>query len=1574
MFLLALTFAAAGVRAQVGNDNPTGPAGIFNGNVTTACSYDPYTGNAKRSVTDLVVAGSVGSYPLAFTRTANSRNQLPLNYQFGEPGLWHHSYEWTMDGINFTRDPNYQPVQYTVYFPDGRYEVFSPSSSDSCFRSGPGVRDRFQPLDRSTMLAYLIFPDGGKVEFTATQTMHWSNVIYYSISYRATAIIDPHSLRTTLAYNSDGTLATIQEPAGRWIQLTYITVPWTRWYGFDHDRIIDHVQASDGRTVQYNYADLSHGSGTRNYTHLISVVYPADPGASAPIASYTYQSSNYNDPYGGEAYPLLRTCDDPMYDGPMKRIGYVYATANDDGSSIVAGQIRSENYFDGVNIGAAVSTLTINSPTDRTETRGDGPSRTFNYNDGKLANYTDFQGHTSSISYDGNGYVWSFTDARLHTTTTLREGIIGAVSVLTHPDPEQSTQRFAYKYADDAPYFIQIRGDERNSNSNTYFLRPDSTNRVTKIWYPDSPNGPTEEFNYTGFGQIETHTMTSGGVENFRYDGRGLKYLSWPPPTPSDPNPEQHPTRYFYYTSGPQTDRLRQVVDPRGYSASFEYNVRGNVTKVTHDQDQTSAQFGYNLDGTLAWTADENHPNASWNPNERTRFTYDDFKRVTSVTNPMNEITNFSYAPPNGTGSYAHTTGSVYRVTSQLNKITTFDYDENCRRKMVRQGAESIDDDGGTWFDYDEVGNLKSIQDPRGKVTTFTYDERNRPTSMTDPVPTDFNGNGNRNAKGHTVDWEHDTRSNLTKETRADDLYRRMEYDAQSRVIDTYGFANEHTHYERDLAGNVKQLTDPKPATYFLDYDKMNRKIGATYPMDATQTVRGESWHYDFAGNMDQYTNPAGQIKTLGYDTRNRLYSSSWNAGGGPSVGLGYYNNSQLGIVVTYVGGNPETTVSFGYDDANRQTWEEQTVAGYPTRRIETPRNGDGLRASLVTPAYALSYDYTTRGQLRTISFNTGTPWFSYSYDLAGNMMKRQDVSDGVNDSTNVMDAAGVSQYDGLNRPTMWEQTATVHGTRNTAFAQSHFAYDSLSRLTGSWRDEQGNLGESFAYSVTGQLAEVRYNADEVWNPGGGLHATRRVTYAMSPDTLNRTSMTDNGELNIYTPNALNQYSDVNGGAVYYDGNFNLMWTAGFSAGYDADKSLTAIASGEDYGQFVYDGLGRCLKRTIDWETTLINYDGWKPIVEWDEWNNLKAWNLYGSGPDEILYRHDASRGDLRYHLDRMGNVSFLLDSDGDGIERYTYDAFGAPSVTDWDGNNPRSYSWYGNRFMFTGREYFPEFGLYDYRNRFYYPTIGRFLQTDPIGFDAGDMNLFRYCGSDPINGSDPLGLQDQGGGNDHAHDRDWNDREVWGYTDSVNVNGYDLSLADEHRERWSTFTPLNDYFKSLFNDDKSRMNPATNATTDSSNLFHFGSQVLAVGGGLQTFGEATLSGSVIGSNGKIYANVFHGNQYVKVLKLGGPLRAAAIGGFGLGVALDTYGVLTGTQSVGKLSANTAISAYGLTGPMQAATAAMYFGIEAFYPGGLLGEGERIPYKSAGAWSDYGTTINENRKIVPNWQPKEPGD
>ena len=120
-FLLALS--ALDVHAQVGNNNPSGPSGIFNGHAG-GCGYDPYTGNATRSVTDISVAGAVGEYPLALVRTANSRAPSTTEV-FGFAGGWNHSYNWILEESERSQTQNFQPSSYTVEFPDGRVETFN---------------------------------------------------------------------------------------------------------------------------------------------------------------------------------------------------------------------------------------------------------------------------------------------------------------------------------------------------------------------------------------------------------------------------------------------------------------------------------------------------------------------------------------------------------------------------------------------------------------------------------------------------------------------------------------------------------------------------------------------------------------------------------------------------------------------------------------------------------------------------------------------------------------------------------------------------------------------------------------------------------------------------------------------------------------------------------------------------------------------------------------------------------------------------------------------------------------------------------------------------------------------------------------------------------------------------------------------------------------------------------------------------------------------------------------------------------------------------------------------------------
>jgi RHS repeat-associated protein len=199
---------------------------------------------------------------------------------------------------------------------------------------------------------------------------------------------------------------------------------------------------------------------------------------------------------------------------------------------------------------------------------------------------------------------------------------------------------------------------------------------------------------------------------------------------------------------------------------------------------------------------------------------------------------------------------------------------------------------------------------------------------------------------------------------------------------------------------------------------------------------------------------------------------------------------------------------------------------------------------------------------------------------------------------------------------------------------------------------------------------------------------------------------------------------------------------------YINDEHLKQVTSNAGTYILAYDALGRCVKRTLNGLTTYYIYDGEKPILEYRSGNlNNPAKNVYGKGIDEILMRYDPTltqNQTFYYQQDHEGSVTHLIDTSGNLIETYRYDAFGAPAI--YDVANPPhrlSSSSCSNRFLFTGREYANLFGFYEYRARAYHPGLGRFMSEDPKLFDAGDYNLFRYCHNDPIDNLDPMGLQD---------------------------------------------------------------------------------------------------------------------------------------------------------------------------------------------------------------------------------------
>jgi RHS repeat-associated protein len=1381
-------------------EGPVGVAGIFNGNVTTGGSYDPLTHSAHRAIDDIVVPGSIGKYPLKMTRYYNSRAQYYALTAIGLGPGWAHEYSWLMWG-NGSR-------------------VVSPSGGSYDFSCGPpvGVSEGWEGSHDGASGTWRL-ADGGKVVFNG-DLQHPGKV---------TDIYDPYGLRTTITYDPVTNQRTqVTEPGGRYLKFIY--GPDT---DLDGTKMLKTVEAHGlgnatvTESVTYTYTSVSPGYSGRDKLMLTKATY-----SDGTWATYTYTTDNVS-PAASKFYPLLQRCDDFRYNGPMRTIFYDYQDQGPHGAIM---DEKNPGVGAVSSIAPVLPTGNAGSPDTFTETRGDGPTRTFTYthlvpcigddcddacaaygesepHNKMLLNYTDFKtpANTTYLGYDTNWYVNSVEDARGNTTAYVRASppptAIGQITKITYPD----NTHIDYGYQDEGSniggHYLTSTTEYTPANvlrSQTIHYRDVTTHKITQTNYYDGNTtllayetftycdqaepvgqcGPANPTSGQMHGQIKTHKLKNGAYVYYRYDsgGRGLLVDKWEPTwnsTALDTDPKTH---YTYYPDGdtaknPWTDRLKMMTLPANASGNvaseaYEYDTaggtnpsgtplagRGLVTKITH-ADGKYKSFGYDPYGNKLWEYNELGKAIS--------YTYDDYNRVLTVKDPIGQTTGrtttYTYTPTNGGGgsSYKHTTNNPDTVTTPTGIVTSNVYDQNFRKTSTSTAGAT------TWFNYDAVGNQTYVTDPRGTetpgtYTTYTdYDTRNRKWQVREPL-------------GHATQFYYDDGINVTRIIRPDITTETKTYDAMNRVLSdtvpktTTPLVNLTTWFMYNPSGTIWKVTDPRGSgpgdvnyTTTFAYDASDRKISMTYPGNSNQ-----QWVYDDAGNLESRTTVGGKVQSFTYDNRNRKTGMTWSNAVDWAT-YGYDAAARLTIA-----NNANSYVYRQYDDAGHLTLDQQILGGMSKSVIYGYDDDGKVNRMFVNgvTGYDFTYSYDAMGRLEKIFPTSGGLPFQYYYDAASNETERDNLNNGVNK---------IYPRDALNR------VQYVDVIKGTTLGRETYTYDMMNRIT--LVSYTTGPADSFQYYLDGELKLATL---------GNLAHT--LTYNLD-NKGNRTSVVDNTVTTTYTPNTIDQYTSVTGNSISNGSEHEISAYNNVTYTYVNDEHLQQVSDSINTYGMAYDALGRCVKRTLhtgqdsvrptptpratptpgprpsptpgsDDVTTYYVYDGEKPILEYDADGTEVGVNLYGKGVDEILERvaigSDAYWYTYYPQQNHEGSVTLLTDGSGNVIERYRYDAFGAPIfyTGSW---GARSNTIYDNRFLFTGREYAATyrsthtntaFNFYEYRARAYNPKLGRFMSEDPKLFvhrvglgtspsdwtfaahpEEAEFNLFRYCGNDPVDFTDPMG------------------------------------------------------------------------------------------------------------------------------------------------------------------------------------------------------------------------------------------
>jgi len=664
-------------------------------------------------------------------------------------------------------------------------------------------------------------------------------------------------------------------------------------------------------------------------------------------------------------------------------------------------------------------------------------------------------------------------------------------------------------------------------------------------------------------------------------------------------------TLHVFDTSG----RLSYEQDANGDRITATYT-SGQLTQLT-DSDGQSFTFAYNAQGLISQLTDE--------AGRTTTYTYDaSGEHLMSVSGP-DGVTSYTY----DTGSNPATANALLSITNPDGTETEYTYDSEGRMigQQLADGSEAIT------YSYPSLGGL-SVTDASGATTTILRDDMGNIRDVFDPL-------------GRVTQYDYDANNDLVEEIDPAGNTSTFAYDSQGNVIkqvDPLGNVTEMTYNQN--FDSLTSLTDARGNTTSYGYDSQGNLLSITYP---NHTVA--QFSYNPLGNLTESVDQNRDVTSYTYGAEGQVTQETFSDG--TQVEFGY---DKFGNMLTATDSTGTTTMTYDSGD-------HLTEIAYPNGMTLTfTYDAGGRRIEMVDQTgFTVKYSYNSAGLLAGLTDGQGNLIVAYTYDAVGRLIQK-DMGNGTRT---------VYTYDADGEVLSITNFAPDHVTVNSF---DDYTYDALGNvLTDTNQDGEW----IYSYDADSQLTHAVFTPNSSDPDGLTAQDLRYVYDAVGnriSETVNGvTTLYTTNDMNQYTQVGTATYTyDANGNLVSeVDGNQYYTYS------YNTQNQLTSALTPSGTSTYQYDPFGNLVSSTTNGQETqyLIDPAGLGNVVgEFDVTGNLIAHYTYGLG---LISQVSPSGVAAYYDFNAIGSTVGITGSAGTYANTYSYLPFGGKQSAVETVNNP---------------------------------------------------------------------------------------------------------------------------------------------------------------------------------------------------------------------------------------------------------------------------------------------------------------